>query len=149
MNKDLLELWGQTLVEMAKIAQGPKSFFNFFQNGFAKKVKEPDFMQEQFLNLCRRMFGKEGIEGFNAVLKEFYENIGVVPRAQYNELREKYEELKTKVKELEEKIEKLKKGFESRTGLSYDLIEQWTETAKKYTEINQQFFREFSKFFKP
>jgi chromosome segregation ATPase len=133
---------------MAKIAEGPKSFFDLFQNGFGKESPQTD-LQEQFLSLCRRMFGKEGIEGFNAVLKEFYENIGVVPRTQYNELRETYEELKTKVKELEEKIEELKKGFESRTGPSYDLIEQWTETAKKYTEVNQQFFREFIKFFKP
>ena len=149
MNQDLLELWGQTLLEMTKIAKGPKSFFDLFQNGFAKQEPKPDSMQEQFVKLCQKTFGNEGIEGFNAVWKEFYENVGVVPRTQYNELREKYEELKTKVKELEEKIEKLKKGFESRTGLSYDLIEQWTETAKKYTEINQQFFREFSKFFKP
>jgi len=29
-----------------------------------------------------------------------------------------------------------------------DLMDQWTETIKKYAEINQQFFKEFSKFFK-
>jgi hypothetical protein len=28
------------------------------------------------------------------------------------------------------------------------LIDKWTETARAYADINQQFFREFSKFFK-
>ena len=149
MNKDLLELWGQTLLEMAKIAKGPKSFFDLFQNGFAKQEPKPDSGQEQFVRLCQKMFGKEGIEAFNAVLKEFYENVGVVPRTQYNELHEKYVELKKKFQELESKIEELKKKFEGGKEISTDLINQWTETVKKYAEINKKFFEEFSKFFKP
>jgi chromosome segregation ATPase len=149
VNKDLLELWGQTLLEMAKIAKGPKSFFDLFQDGLAKETEKPDFLQEQFLNLCRRMFGKEGIEAFNAVLKEFYENVGVVPRAQYNELHEKFADLKKKFQELESKIAELKKKLEGGKETPTDLMDQWTETVKRYAEINQKFFEEFSKFFKP
>lgn len=148
MNKDLLELWGQTLLEMAKIAKGPQGFFDLFQNGFAKKREKPDSTHEQFVDLCRKTFGKEGIEAFNAVMKEFYENAGVVPRAQYNELHERYTELKGRVQELEERIEELKKRLERVRGTPSDLMEQWSETVKNYTDINRQFFEEFSKFFK-
>ncbi len=148
MNKDLLELWGQTLLEMVKIAKGPQGFFNLFQNGFAKTEQRHDSMHEQFMKLCQKTFGKEGIEAFNALMKEFYENAGVVPRAQYNELYERYVELKDRVRELEEKIEKMKKKLEVGMTAPSDLMEQWTEAVKKYAEINQQFFAEFSKFFK-
>lgn len=148
MNKDLLELWGQTLLEMAKIAKGPQGFFDLFQNGFAKKGEKPDYMHEQFVDLCRKTFGKEGIEAFNAVMKEFYENAGVVPRVQYNELHERYMELKGRVQELEERIGELKKRLERVRGTPSDLMEQWSDTVKKYTDINRQFFEEFSKFFK-
>ena len=105
MNQNLLELWGQTLLGMAKITQGPQGFFDLFQNGFAKKEHKPDSMQEEFIELCRKTFGKEGIEKFNEIMKEFYENAGVVPLTQYNELHEKYVDLKDKVRELEKKIE--------------------------------------------
>lgn len=148
MNQDLLELWGQTLLGMAKISKGPQGFFDLFQNGFAKKEHKPDSMQEEFIELCRKTFGKDGIEKFNEIMKEFYENAGVVPLAQYNELREKYVDLKEKVRKLEEKIEKLKKKLESGIETPSGLMNQWTETAKEYAEINKQFFEEFSKFFK-
>ena len=109
MNQNPLELWGQTLLEMAKIAKGPQGFFDLFQNGFAKKEPKPDSMQEEFIELCRKAFGKEGIERFNEIMKEFYENAGVVPLTQYNELHDKYVDLKDKMRELEKKIEKLKR----------------------------------------
>ncbi len=145
--KDLLELWGQTLLEMAKLAKNSQTFFNFFQNGFAKKQPEPHSPQEQFIILCHSTFGKKGIETFNTVMSEFYENVGVVPRSQYNELHEKYIGLKDKVEELEEQIKKLKERLEDGGEATSDLMEQWTKTVEKYAEINRQFFKEFSKFF--
>jgi len=148
VNKELLELWGQTLLEMARMAKGTQAFFNLFQNGFAKPEPKPDSIHEQFINLCQKMFGKEGIEAFNSVFKEFYENIGVVPRTRYNELHDRYEKLKEKVWELEEKIEELKKNLAGKRDTPSDLIVQWIEAVRKYGEINRQFFEEFSKFFK-
>jgi hypothetical protein len=148
VNKDLLELWGQTLLEMAKIAKGPQGFFDMFQDGFAKKEKKSDSIHEQFTQLYQKMFGKEGIETFNAAMKEFYDNAGVVPRSQYNELQNRYVQLKEEVRELEGKIEKLKQGLKAGIETPSDLMDQWAETAKQYTEINQHFFEEFSKFFK-
>ena len=147
-NKELLELWGHTLLQMAKLSKGSQGFFDLFQNGYAKKTGDTDSNYEQLVELCQRTFGKEGVETFNAILKEFYENVGVVPRAQYNALKDKYVALKEKVKELEEKIEKLKRRIQSGTGSPDDLMEQWTETAQQYAEINQKFFEEFSKFFR-
>ena len=148
MNQNLLELWGQTLLEMAKISKGPQGFFELFQNGFATKEQKPDSMHEQFLELCQKMFGKEGIEKFNAVMKEFYENTGVVPRTQYNELHEKYLELKDRIRALEEKIDSLKKRIKGGMESPSDLMDQWTDMVNQYADINRQFFEEFSKFFK-
>ena len=147
MDKNLLELWGETLLGMAKMAQGSQSFFELFQNGFAKKEREPGALNQEFVELCKKVFGKEGIETFNAVMKEFYENAGVVPRTQYNELRERYFELKEKVRDLEEEIEHLRNQLEGHVTMPDDLMDQWNKTAKRYAEINQQFFKEFSKFF--
>ena len=147
MDKDLLELWGQALLGMARMAGGPERFFEFFQNGFAKKEREPDSLNKQFVDLCRKIFGKEGIETFNGVMKEFYDNIGVVPRTRYNELCEKYLELKEKVQGMEEEIEKLRDKVRENMTAPYDLMDQWSDVAKRYAEINQQFFKEFSKFF--
>lgn len=149
MDKDLLELWGKALLEMAKICQSSKTFFNLFQNGFAREEEKLDPLQERFSELCRKWFGKEGIEAFNSVMGEFYENVGVVPRTQYNELREKYQELKVKVKDLEEKIEGWKERLERKSGLPSDLLGEWEKAMKQYARVNQEFFKEFGKFFKP
>ncbi len=148
MNQNNLELWGQTLLEMARIAKGPQSFFDLFQNGFAKKEHKPDSMQEEFVELCRKAYGKEGVERFNEIMKEFYENAGVVPLTQYNELRDKYVDLKDKVRELDKKIEKLKGPLGNNIETPSDMMNQWTEAAKEYADINQRFFEEFGKFFK-
>jgi hypothetical protein len=148
VNKDLLELWGQTLLEMAKIAGGPQGFFDLFQNGFVRREERPGSVHEQFLELCQRTFGKQGIEAFNSVMKEFYENAGVIPLAHYNELHEKYVALKDRVQQLEGEIARLRRKIQQQRGTPSDLMEQWSDTAKKYTEINQQFFEEFSKFFR-
>jgi len=147
VNKDTLELWSQMLLEMAKTAKGPQAFFASFQNGF---VKEPEshLMYDQVTDLFRKTFGREGIDTFNDITKEFYENVGVVPRTQYNELHDKYLELKDKVQELEARIEKLKGRLEDGVEAPQDLMEQWTKAIEKYTEVNQQFFSELSKFFK-
>ena len=148
MNKNLLELWGHTLMEMAKTVEGTQSFYGLFQNGFVKKEQDSGATQRQFMELCSKIFGAEGIEAFNTVMKEFYENVGVVPRTEYNALRAKYVDLKKKVQQLEEKIKVLRRQMNTGGSAPDDLMEQWTETAQKYAEINQQFFEEFSKFFK-
>ena len=148
MPKDLLELWGNILLETARLAKGSTGFYSLFQDGFAKKTDEADALYNDFISMCRKTFGKDGIEAFNAVLKEFYENVGVVPRAQYNELEEKYQALIQEIKALEKKIDALKKRIQSEADLPSDLLSQWTETAKTYTEIHQEFLKEFSKFFK-
>ena len=148
MDKNLLELWGHTLLGMAKISEGTQNFYNLFDNGFAKKAQNLSASQEEFVELCQRAFGAEGIETFNSIMKEFYENVGVVPRAEYHALQAKYVDLKKKVQDLEEKIKGLKQQLKTGTSTPSDLMEQWTETAEKYAEINQQFFEEFSKFFK-
>jgi peptidoglycan hydrolase CwlO-like protein len=148
VDKNLLELWGHTLLEMAKMVEGTQSFYNLFQNGFAKKEQGLGATQKQFMELLSKSFGAEGIEAFNTAMKEFYENVGVVPRTEYDALRAKYTDLKKKVQELEEKIKKLKRQMKTGVSSADDLMEQWTETAQKYTEINHQFFEEFSRFFK-
>lgn len=148
MPKDLLELWGTILLETARLAKGSTGFYSLFQDGFAKKTDDADDLYNEFISMCRKTFGKDGIEAFNAVLKEFYENVGVVPRAQYNELEEKYQALIQEIKALEKKIDALKKRIQSEADLPSDLLSQWTETAKTYTEIHQKFLKEFSKFFK-
>jgi hypothetical protein len=148
VDKNLLELWGQTLLGMAKISEGVQNFYNLFDSGFAKKEQKLSASQEEFVKLCQRSFGAEGIETFNSILKEFYENVGVVPRAEYNALQAKYLDLKKRVQDLEEKIKSLKQRLKTGSSTPSDLMEQWTETAETYAEINQQFFKEFSKFFK-
>ncbi len=147
MSKDLLELWSETLRETARLTKSSQAFFELFQNGFVKKEPEPQPAYQQFMDLCQRMFGKEGIDTFNMTMRQFYENVGVVPRTQYNELREKYLQLKAKAEELEDEVEELKKRFAGGTQPPYDLMDQWTETMKTYGEINRQFFKELGKFF--
>ena len=147
MSKDLLEVWGETLLEMARITKSSRAFFELFENGFVKKEPEPQPTYQQFMDLSRRMFGKEGVEGFNTVMKQFYENVGVVPRTQYNELRDKYLQLKAKAEELEEEVEGLKERLEGGGQPPYDVMAQATRAMKTYTEINRQFFKELGKFF--
>jgi hypothetical protein len=147
MSKDLLEVWGETLLEMARITKSSRAFFELFENGFVKKEPEPQPAYQQLMDLSRRMFGKEGVEGFNTVMKQFYENVGVVPRTQYNELRDKYLQLKAKAEELEDEVEGLKERLEGGGQPPYDVIAQATRTMKTYTEINRQFFKELGKFF--
>jgi hypothetical protein len=112
VREDLLELWGETLLEMARLTKSSRAFFELFENGFVKKEPEPQPGYQQFMDLSQRMFGKEGIEAFNTIMKQFYENVGVVPRAEYNELREKYLQLKAKAVELEGEVEGLKERLE-------------------------------------
>jgi polyhydroxyalkanoate synthesis regulator phasin len=141
-------MWGRIMLDTARFTKETEGFYNLFQDGFVKKADPSDATFDQFINLCRKSFGKEGIETFNTVLKEFYENVGVVPRAQYHALEEKYETLKEKIRDLEQKIESLKKRLQRETDLPSDLMNQWTDIARVYADINQQFFNEFSKFFK-
>jgi len=147
VSKELLELWGETLLEMARLTKSSRAFFELFQNGFVKKEPEPQPAYQQFIDLYQRMFGKEGIDTFNMSMKQFYENVGVVPRTQYNELREKYLQLKAKAEELEDEVEELKQRLEGGTQPPHDLMDQWTRTMKTYTEVNRQFFKELGKFF--
>ena len=144
MNKELLELWGRTMLEMTRLATGFEGFYDLFKDGFVRRADPSDATFDAFMTLC----GKEGIEAFNAVLKDFYENVGVVPRTQYTALEEKYAALKENIHGLEQKIETLKKQLQEEAAMPSDLIDQWVETARAYADINQQFFREFSKFFK-
>ena len=148
MSKDPLELWAETLAEMSRLAKNSSTFFDLFQDGFAKKEPEPQPAYQQFMGLYERMFGKEGIETFNTIMKQFYENVGVVPLAQYNELREKYLQLKARADELENEAEELKKGLERGTSPPSDLVAQWARTMKTYSEMNQQFLEEAGKFFR-
>jgi hypothetical protein len=140
-------MWIQTMMEMAKVSELPKDFYRLFQNGFARKEERSGEVFEKFVEHCQKTFGKEGITEFNKIMKEFYENVGVVPKTQYNELREKYVELRKRVLEMEEEIEKLRKKLQSEAGTPSHLMDSWMEVAKKYTEMNQQFFSEFQKYF--
>ena len=93
MNQELIELWGRALLEMARGAAGSRTFFDLFQGGFARETPSTAATYSQFLEICRTIFGRDGIEAFNEVMAEFYRNAGVVPRAQYNDLEEKYRTL--------------------------------------------------------
>jgi len=147
VTKDPLELWGETLLEMARLAKSSRAFFELFQDGFVRKEPEPHPAHQQFMDLSQKMFGREGIEAFNAIMKQFYENVGVVPRTQYDELREKYLQLKVKAEELEDEVEQLKERLEGGAQPPDDLMAQWTKTMTTYTEVNRQFFKELGKFF--
>lgn len=148
MNRDLIELWGRALQEMARGAAGSRSFFDLFQNGFARKTPATAEAYDQFLDICRKTFGPDGIEAFNQVMAEFYRNAGVVPRAQYSDMEEKYRTLRARVLELERELEALKpmKGCPAEAGSV--MMEQWTESAQRFTELNQKFFEELGKFFR-
>jgi chromosome segregation ATPase len=147
VSKDPLELWGEALLEMARLTKTSRAFFELFEDGFVKKGPEPQPAYQQFMDLSQRMFGKEGVEAFNTIMKQFYENVGVVPRTQYNELRDKYLQLKAKAEKLENEAEELKETLEGGKQPPDDLMAQWTRTMETYTEINQQFFKELGKFF--
>jgi BMFP domain-containing protein YqiC len=147
VSKDVLELWGETLLETARLTKSSRAFFELFENGFVKREPEPQPAYQQFIDLSQRMFGKEGIEAFNAIMKQFYDNVGVVPRAEYNELREKYLQLRARAGELENEVEELKERLESGAQPAEDLMAQWTRTMKTYTEVNRQFFEELGEFF--
>jgi uncharacterized coiled-coil DUF342 family protein len=123
-------------------------FFDLFQNGFVKREQKSEPMHEQFAELCQKVFGKNGIETFNSVMKEFYANAGVVPRTTYNRLHEKYNDLKARVDDLEAEIEELRGKLREAGGIPSELMEHWTNALGKCTEINRQFFEDINKFFK-
>jgi hypothetical protein len=146
MDTNQFELWGQIFLQMAKMAKGPEGFFELFQNGFVRREeKKSDSVYEQLMEPCRKNFGKEGIETFNSLMHEFYENVGVVPRTEYNELQQRYDELVSKVCKLDKTILQLKKKNERGFGSPFNMIEQLSETVKACTDINQRFFEDFSK----
>ena len=148
MNQELIELWGRALLEMARGAAGSRTFFDLFQGGFARETPSTAAAYSQFLEICRTIFGRDGIEAFNEVMAEFYRNAGVVPRAQYNDLEEKYRTLKSRVLELERELEALKPTGSRPVETAGDMMSKWTETARRFTELNQKFVEELSKFFR-
>jgi predicted nucleic acid-binding Zn-ribbon protein len=147
MNTKLLELWGQTLLEAARAARGSEAFFDLFRNGYATRAEKASSAQKRFAELCTQAFGKEGIETFNTVMRDFYKNAGVVPRTQYNELKAEYEALKDKLREMEKTLDELRARLEAGGTTPSDVMDRWTDVARQYAEINQKFFDEFSKFF--
>jgi hypothetical protein len=148
VNRELIELWGRALLEMARGAAASRTFFELFQDGFARKTPSTTEAYDQFLRICRNTFGRDGIEAFNQVMAEFYRNVGVVPRAQYNDLEGKYRTLRSRVLELERELEDLKTVGVRTAEASSDMMEKWTETAQRFTELNQKFFEELGKFFR-
>ena len=146
-NKELLELWGTTLLLMAKFPLGPAGgFLEVFQNaGRAGKCAPEDSAFEQIMQVWQKTFGKEGIEKFNAVFKDFYLHAGVVPRSQYNELRDKYLALQEKVIELEKSFDKLRL-YQQPVGAvtPFEFLSVWTQTAQTYADINKAFFKDFT-----
>jgi len=148
VNPELIELWGRALLEMARGAAGSGSFFDLFQNGFARKTPSTAEAYHQFLDICRTIFGRDGIEAFNQVMGEFYRNAGVVPRDQYNDLEEKYRTLRSRVLGLERELEALKFSGGRPVEAASDMMEKWTETARSFTELNQKFVEELGKFFR-
>lgn len=146
MDANLLELWGQILLNTAKVSKSSQSFFDLFKNGFVEK-KASNSLYNDFLEQCRKTYGKEGIESFNDMMKDFYKQAGVVPKTQYNKLRDRYLALKDKVLELEKTIDDLTTKMKSGQTTPSTLLDEWTETTRQYADLNQQFFKEFSKFF--
>jgi hypothetical protein len=147
MNTKLIELWGQTLLEAARTARGSEAFFDLFQNGYVARAERATSSQKRFAELCKQAFGKEGIEAFNAVMRDFYKNAGVVPRAQYNDLKEKYDGLKEELREMEKTLDELRSRLDAGGSTPADVMNQWAGVARQYADINQKFFEEFSKFF--
>ena len=147
MNKNFLELWGQTLLEMSKLTDFQGNFSDLFQGKFTRQERKQGDIPDQFIEMFQKMFGKEGIDGFNRMLKEFYDNAGVVPKTRFNELKEKYSELKRKIFDLEEEIERLKRKLQSGKETPSNLLDDWLDVANQYTEMNRKFFQEFKKYF--
>jgi hypothetical protein len=144
-NREFLELWGNTLLMMAKFPLGPAGgLLEVFQNtGCAAKRAPEDFVFEPFMQLWQKTFGKEGIERFNAVFKDFFLHAGVVPRSQYNELRDKYLALQEKVVELEKSFDKLRLYQQPAGAVTpFELLSVWTKTAQTYADINKAFFKD-------
>jgi hypothetical protein len=148
VNPELIERWGRAVAEMARGADGSRTFFDLLQNGFARKTPSTAEAYRQFLDICRRIFGRDGIEGFNRVMGEFYRNAGVVPRAQYDDLEGKYRTPRSRVRGLERELEALKFSGSRPVEAAGDMMEKWTETARSFTELNRKFVEELSKFFR-
>jgi hypothetical protein len=143
----LLELWGETLLEAARVSRGSQAFFDIFQNGYATKTEKASQTYKRFADLCRDAFGKEGIEAFNTVMQEFYRNVGVVPRKQYNDLQAEYDLLQERVREMEGKLHELRSKLEAGGTTTGDLMAQWMDVARRYADMNQRFLEEFGKLF--
>jgi len=71
-NTRLLELWGETLLEAARVSKGSQAFFDIFQNGYAARTDKASQSYKRFAEDCRDAFGKEGIEAFNSVMQEYF-----------------------------------------------------------------------------
>jgi hypothetical protein len=146
-NTRLLELWGETLLEAARVSKGSQAFFDIFQNGYASKPERAGQAYRRFAELCRDAFGKDGIETFNTVMQDFYRNVGVVPRKQYNDLKEEHERLQERVRDLEDKLLELRNRLDGGGATTEDLMGQWIDLARKYADMNQKFLEEFGKMF--
>jgi hypothetical protein len=146
-NSRLLELWGAALLEAARGSRAPQAFFDIFQNGYATKTEKAGQAYKRFAEVCREAFGREGIEAFNGVMQEFYRNVGVVPRKQYNDLKAEYDQLQERVRDMESKLQELRNRLETGGTTSADLMTQWMNVARNYADLNQKFLEEFGKMF--
>jgi len=123
-----------------------RSFFELFKTGLPENTATAE-AYDQLLDICRKAFGRRdrGVQpGDGGVLSECRSG----PRAQYNDLEEKYRTLRLRVLELERELEALQLTGTRPADAGSDLMEKWTDTARRYTELNQKFFEELGKFFR-
>jgi hypothetical protein len=143
---NMMELWGRTLLSMARFLEGSPGLLQLFHNSRSHGASGADSPLEEFMHAFPKIFGKEGIERFNTLFEEFYLNVGVVPRARYNELHEKYMALQEKMIALEKSCRRLESERPAElTGDPFQLISSWARTARNFAEFNTSFFEEVRK----
>jgi hypothetical protein len=155
MDKQFLEFWGNSLLDIARSQRQFEEMAAWVQQGF-KGFEEMTALFLKTYGLDRSAKDspdyltawKKAEEDFRESYRDYMSMLGFVPKNEHLELVRKYEELKEKFASLEETIKHLRMlASESKLKDQGELAKQFDDLIRKQNDQFQDLVESFSKAF--
>jgi hypothetical protein len=155
MDKQFLEFWGNSLLDIARSQRQFEEMAAWVQQGF-KGFEEMSalFLKTYGLDRCAKdspdylTAWKKAEEDFSESYRDYISMLGFVPKNEHLELVRKYEELKEKYASLEETIKHMRMlASESNLKGQGELAKQFDDLIRKQNDQFQSLVDSFSKAF--
>lgn len=145
MDPKFLEWLGQMMLLSARNMEEADRFFKWFREGLPD-TKEAEQWIEPYLSFLPQ--GKEkATKELRKLLDEFFSNMGIVSRVEYEDLKEKYERLEREQRKLEEDIQELKDKMQQERKKGWDISTGWINLIKEMSQSNLELYKSFQKAF--